>query len=184
MTTGTPLGLLHEYLKKQSDARSAEELRFYAAVGKGISNWSKMEERLVGVVGRLLRTTEPKAGLVMYSIINFYTWIQIIDDLFAIDGTYPKSLKLWRGMKEQLKAENDVRVRLAHHAMFEDGLAQALGVTAQFRLQAARLDTRTKTRGHKPLSTTEIEDFSERVAKLHVRVRVLLLRMKKRKSLR
>src|SRR5579864_7266594 len=92
------IALLHEYLKEQAKARSLEELKFYAAVGKGISNWSKMEERLVGVVAKLLRTPDMKAGLVMYSIMNFHTWINIIDDLFALDGTYPKSLKIWRGL--------------------------------------------------------------------------------------
>ncbi len=183
--TKAEVGLLHEYLKETSKAKSDLEMKFYAAVGKGISNWSKMEERLVSVVAKLLKTSDAKAGLVMYSIMNFHTWIQIIDDLFALDGTYPKSQKIWRGMMEQLKAENDLRVRLAHHAIFHDALPMVLGVGGmQFRLQAARLDTRTKTKKHKPLVTAEIEEFGERVNKLHVRLRILLLRMKKRKSLR
>jgi hypothetical protein len=144
-----------------------------------------MEERLVSMVAKLLRTSDAKAGLMMYSIINFHTWIQIIDDLFALDGTYPKSQKIWRDMMKQLKAENDVRVRLAHHAIFHDSILTVLGLGGtQFRLQAARLDTRAKTKSYKPLASTEIEEFSERVTKLHVRLRVLLLRMKKRKSLR
>src|ERR1700758_619872 len=100
------VGLYHQYLRESAKARTLEEVKFYAAVGKGISNWSKMEERLVSVVARLLRTSDAKAGLVMYSIMNFHAWVQIIDDLFVLDSTYPKSLKLWRKMIDDLKAEN------------------------------------------------------------------------------
>jgi hypothetical protein len=176
---------LQEYLAESSKARSEAENKFYAAVGRGISNWSKMESRLVSITAKLLRTTEPKAGLVMYSIMNAHTWFQIIDDLFVLDGTFPKSLKMWRGIKEDLKAANDMRVQLAHHAIAQDVLVLLLmGGVPHFKLKAGSLDTRTKTKKQKPLTTAEIEDLSDQVNKLHVRLRVLLLRMKKRKSLR
>jgi hypothetical protein len=55
-----------------------------------------METRLVQIAARLLKTSEVKAGLVMYSIINLHVWLQIIDELFVLDGTYPKSQKMWR----------------------------------------------------------------------------------------
>jgi hypothetical protein len=178
------LKLLQQYISDSAKARSEQEIKFYAAVGRGISSWSKMEEDLVRIAARLLRSKERKVGLVMYSI-NFYAWIQVIDDLFVLDGSYPRSLDLWRGMVKSLKGENDVRVQLAHHAIFHDALLMILGMGGmQVRLQAARLDTRTKTRRNKPLVTSEIEDFSMRVEKLHARVKVLLARMQKRKSLR
>jgi hypothetical protein len=74
-------------------AQMDQAKNFYIAVGQGISHWSQMEGRLVQVVARLLRTSETKAGLVMYSIINLHIWIQIIDELFSLDGSYPRSLK-------------------------------------------------------------------------------------------
>jgi len=76
-----------------------------------------METRLVQIVAKLLKTSEAKAGVVMYSIISFYIWIQIIDDLFVLDGTYPKSLKRWRAVVKSLKEENDIRVGLAHYSI-------------------------------------------------------------------
>jgi hypothetical protein len=103
---------LKKYLKPLSVALRDQAKNFYMAVGLGISSWSKMEERLVQVVARLLRTPEAKAGLIMYSIMNLHVWVQIIDDLFVQDGTYPKSLKLWRSIAESLRAENNIRVGL------------------------------------------------------------------------
>jgi hypothetical protein len=57
---------------------------FYATVGQGISHWSAMETRLVQIVAKLLKTSDEKAGLIMYSIANFHTWLMIIDELFCI----------------------------------------------------------------------------------------------------
>jgi hypothetical protein len=70
----------------------------------------------------------------MYSIINFYTWLQIIDELFLLDGTYPKSLKLWRSAAESLKAENDIRARLAHHAISQD--EEKIGGNKTYKVEA------------------------------------------------
>ena len=66
---------------------NAWELRrmFYTGVGQGISHWAHMEERLVEIAVILLGTTNRKAGLVFYSIINFHTWLNIIDELFSLD---------------------------------------------------------------------------------------------------
>ena len=90
------------------------------AVGQGISYWSHMEEALVEVVAKLLKISRTKAGLLMYSIINFNTWLQIIDDLFVLDGTYPQSLKLWRKILDAIKVEKDMRDRLAHHGLSQE----------------------------------------------------------------
>jgi hypothetical protein len=117
-----------------------------------------METRLVQI-SILLDTSEAKAGLVMYSIINFHTWLQIIDDLFILDGTYPKSLELWRAVLKSLKAENDVRVQLAHHAISQDEEKCGDETGVQAYLRPAKLDLRTKSKKIKPMTMVEISNF-------------------------
>jgi hypothetical protein len=169
------------------EAREAElrEIRlFFTAVGFGISEWAWMEEELVRILARLLRVSEAKAGLVAYSIINFHVWLQMIDDLFVLDGTYPKSLRKWRQIKENLKAENDVRARLAHHAIGSDSLERAVSGRSKPHLKASALDSRSKTKKFERLTAQEIYEFTNRVGDLKVRLAALLVLMKKRKSLR
>jgi len=176
---------LKKYLKPLSVALRDQAKNFYTAVGLGISSWSKMEERLVQVVARLLRTPEAKAGLIMYSIINLHVWIQIIDDLFVLDGTYPKSLKLWRSIAESLRAENDIRVGLAHFSISQDDVDPGEELRAiQAYLRPGRFDIRSKSKKWKPLTMVEIVEFTVRVGEIHDRLISLLVLMKKRKSLR
>jgi hypothetical protein len=178
------LSELQRHVKASEELRLEQFRLFYGAVGQGISRWSSMEETLVQIAAKLVRTSEPKAGAIMYSINNFYAWLQIIDDLFVLDDTFPKSLKRWRGMIETLKKANDTRVRLAHHAVHEDLLPLLLGASAQADLRPGRLDTRSKTGTLKPLKMKEVIDFTDHVAVLHERLKELLFQMKKRKSLR
>src|SRR5262245_23413036 len=95
-----------EQVKPLSVSLMDQAKKFYMGVGQGISHWARMEGRLVQIVAKLTRTSEDKAGLIMYSINNFYTWIDIIDQLFVIDGTYKRSLEAWRKLIEPLKKEN------------------------------------------------------------------------------
>jgi len=44
--------------------------------------------------------------LVMYSIINLHSWIAIIDELFELDNTYPKSAEMWAGIARLPKKGN------------------------------------------------------------------------------
>jgi hypothetical protein len=137
------------------------------------------------VAAKLLKTSERKAGLVMYSIINLNVWIQIIDDLFVLDGTYPKSLKRWRTIAHSLRRENDIRVGLAHYSISQDDVDPGEELRAiQAFLRPGRFDIRTKSTKWKPLTMTEIVDFAGRVNDIHVQLISLLELMKKRKSLR
>jgi hypothetical protein len=151
-----------------------------------------MEERLVQVVARLLKISEAKAGLLMYSIINFNVWLHIIDNLFIIDGAYPESLKLWRRIRNRLNAEKDVRDRLAHH-----GLSQVREIHRHVRgeriivergiqayLRPPKADVRNKSKKMAPLTMVEIIEFTGRVSNVHDALIVLLHQMKKSKSLR
>ena len=144
-----------------------------------------METRLVQVVAKLLRAPQERVGLVMYSIININIWLQIIEDLFVVDGTYPRSLRLWRKISESIRKENAIRVRLAHQSMSQERIEQEgelYGVQAFLR--PARLDTRIQSQKYKPLPMMEILDFVHRVNAIHDRLIELLAVMKKRKSLR
>jgi hypothetical protein len=176
---------LQPHVKPLSVAKMDQAKNFYLSVGQGISHWSGMETRLVQVAAKLLRTSELKAGLVMYSIQNLYVWIQIIDDLFVLDGTYPKSLKLWRNIVELLKAENDIRVQLAHHSISQEEVTFPTGEQGiQAFLRPSKLDTRTKSKKYKPLKMMEIAEFTGRVGTIHDKLISLLTLMHKRKSLR
>jgi hypothetical protein len=74
-----------EDIREFEELQSQFEETYYSSVGKGISAWSRNEGLLVAVGALLLDTTFEKAGLVFYSVINFHTWLTIIDELFDID---------------------------------------------------------------------------------------------------
>src|SRR4051794_25143613 len=86
-------------------------------IGKGITAWSKGEGLLVDIAAMLLKTEREKAGLVLYSINNFHTWLSIIEELFALDLRYTPLRPDWIKISKRLKKCNDVRVSLAHHAL-------------------------------------------------------------------
>jgi len=176
---------LKRQTKPLSVALGDQAKNFYTTVGLGISHWSQMEERLVQVAARLLRIPEAKAGLIMYSIINLHTWLQIIDELFELDGTYPKSVKLWNAIAKSLRAENDTRVALAHYSISQEDIDPGEELRAiQAYLRPRKLDVRSKSKKWKPLTMTEIMDFARRVGNIHDKLLTLLTLMKKRKSLR
>ena len=86
----------------------------------------------------------------MYSIISFYTWIDIIGQLFELDGTCPKSFKAWRRLIEPLKKENDIRARLAHHSISQEDVDPGEELRAiQAYLRPAKFDSRSKSKGLK-----------------------------------
>jgi hypothetical protein len=89
----------------------------YAAIGKSITDWSRMEGFLVHIASWLLDSKTKKVGLVLYSINNFHTWLSIIDELFAMDPNFSPLRSDWTKIAGRLRKLNDVRVRLAHHAL-------------------------------------------------------------------
>jgi hypothetical protein len=87
-------------------------------------------------------------------------------------------LKAWRKLLEPLKAENDIRVRLAHHSISQDKEKledEVEGIHAYLR--PAIFDTRVKSKKLKPLTAVEIVEFSERVGKIHKKLISLLASM-------
>jgi hypothetical protein len=62
---------------------------FHRSVGQAITAWAQMEEELVVLTAILLGARAEKAGLILYSIINFYVWLPIISGLFVLEPRAP-----------------------------------------------------------------------------------------------
>jgi hypothetical protein len=105
--------------------RTAEEMtaKTYEVIGRSITTWSQMEGFLVDIVSWLLDSETKKVGLVLYSINNFHTWLSIIDELFAMDPNFSPLRSDWTKIAGRLRKLNDVRVRLAHHALEPGSIA-------------------------------------------------------------
>ena len=73
----------------ESGKRITEESEtiLFMEVGKALLCWAALEEMLVGLVHLLLTTSIQKAGVVMYSIINFGAWLGIITEFVPARGT-------------------------------------------------------------------------------------------------
>jgi hypothetical protein len=146
---------------------------FYSAVGQAISFWAAMEGNLVEIAAKLLGTTERKTGLILYSIMNFYSWLNIIDELFALEAKYNSHKPEWGVISAKLRSLNDTRVRLAHHTVWHGDGKQ--GASA---LRPNRYDTRAKSRKHAPLQAEEIVAFLDGVLDVEDDLETLLAAMK------
>lgn len=81
----------------------------YSSIGQAISLWASMEGEIIEVAAILIGTTERKAGLIFYSIMNFYGWLSIIDELFALEPIYESHKPDWGICSEKLRILNDNR---------------------------------------------------------------------------
>jgi hypothetical protein len=127
-----------------------------------------MEGSLVHIASWLLDAQSPKVGLVFYSINNFHTWLSIIDELFAIDPVFAPLKSDWNEIANKLRGLNDIRVRLAHHAL-EAGRDPAELVENELddlemfpTLKPNRTDVRAKWK-KKEIGLAEIISFQEEV---------------------
>ena len=87
-------------------AKKPDELNkfaLYTSVGQALSAWAAMEESLVGIVALLLRTSRPKAGIMMYSILNFQVWLNVVGELFSQDELYVTLKPKWNKIYEKLR---------------------------------------------------------------------------------
>lgn len=139
----------------------------YELIGRGISAWAVMELRLVQITAGLLGTNERKAGLVLYSINNFYSWLSIIDGLFDEAEAHASKLR-WYGLTSTLKRLNDIRVRLAHQAVYVDIYESVEGDTIAVPggLKPSPFDSRPKQKKLDDLSDEEIAIFLKDVAEV------------------
>ena len=138
-----------------------EKESFYISVGQAISIWASMETKLVYIFSLLLGISPQRAGLILYSIINFMTWLTLITDMFASEpllfGQFSSS---WNKKFERLRTLNDTRVRIAH----QTSLRQDAPLVA---LSPSPLDTRPKSLAYVPLTERDILDFNKKVVAIH-----------------
>jgi hypothetical protein len=134
---------------------------FYAGVGCAISRWSNMETVLVEIFAFLIGTSDEKAGLILYSI-NFHTWLSLISGAIALDSRFSRVSKVWNKKVERLRPLNDVRVRLAHHTVWESTGPEDFG------LKPSRFDTRPNSKKYAALTAQDLEEFIADVSKLHM----------------
>jgi hypothetical protein len=147
---------------------------FYSAVGQAISLWAAMEGTLVEIAAKLFDTTDRKTGLILYSITNFHSWLNIIDELFLLEVKYNSHKPDWGLASARLRSLNDIRVRLAHHTVW-GGPSQEPGGSA---LRPNRYDTRAKSRKHAPLQAQEILAFIDGVLEMEDDLETLIAAMK------
>jgi DNA repair exonuclease SbcCD ATPase subunit len=162
--------ITEEDIKEFAELQARLEEAHYGAIGKGITTWSRTEGTLVVIAAMLLDTRMEKAGLVLYSITNFYTWLSIIDELFAMDPRYRALRSQWTEIAERLKKLNDTRVRLAHHAVHSGKRIRDAIAAGEVEvdvlmpsLKPNKFDTRTKSKKHSPLQLEQVAEFVEQL---------------------
>ncbi len=133
----------------------------YLVVGSALTSWAAMEEAMVMILAYLLRTGSDKAGLILYSTINFNVWISIIDELFAIDDVYSIMKPRWNKLAERLRRLKDDRDRIAHHAVSKRN--SNASTFAEATLRPSNLDIRQKSLKYKPMANDDIIAFSSKV---------------------
>lgn len=156
----TKLGEMHAEIKKDAaEISEANERILWTTVGQALTAWAAMEETLVAMVTLLLRTETDKAGIIMYSIINFNVWLSVISELFALDPDLKSLQPKWNKISARIRKIKDTRDRIAHESSHKD--SATFGV-----LKPSQFDFRAKTKLFKPLARHEILDFSDSVAKI------------------
>lgn len=147
-----------------TDASWKRHEGLYSAVGQAISFWASMEGKVVQIAAMLVGTTDRKAGLLFYSIMNFFSWLTIIDELFAIEPNFNSLKEEWGAISNKLRGMNDIRVRLAHHTVWDypefDDAA----------LRPGRHDARAKSQKHVPLTHAEIAKFAASIIDMEDRL--------------
>jgi hypothetical protein len=141
--------------KAPTEDQMQDRVLFYSTVGQGISNWTRMEDRIIHFAADLLDTNVQKTGVVFYSIINFNVWLGIIEELLSLDKQLANVRKLWTPIASRLRKLNDIRARLAHHTTWHtDPSATTLC------LRPAREDRRAKSQAYSNLTAPEIIKFT------------------------
>ena len=157
------------------EARWRYRQLLYSHVGQALCVWSAMEDTLVAIASMLLRTDVTKSGLVMYSIINFSVWLNLIDELFPLEPAYMPLKPRWNKLNERLRALKDTRDRLAHHiAHTRDDIDFPEDSTS---LRPGRYDTRRKSQKYQPLTRKQIEAFTGAVAEVNEDLGALITAM-------
>jgi hypothetical protein len=124
-----------------------------------------MEDLLIAITCLLLRTHDAnKVGTVMYSIISFPVWLNIIDDLFLQEPLYSSLKPKWNKINNRLKGTREIRDRLAHHTIYYGDKATTLA--GDTSLRPGQFDHRQKAQKYQPLDADQISEFIDSVGKI------------------
>jgi hypothetical protein len=158
--------------EKPKETKEERDKTFYSAIGRCISVWAETEGLLIFIAALLILTTPQKAGLIFYSIPNFYAWLSIIDDLFEHEKVFSEQKSEWGKIAERLKKLNDTRVRLAHQtARNTDYIVPPDDVLPSLRPH--KFDIRAKSKKHAPLNVEEIIAFISDVIAVAAKIALL-----------
>jgi hypothetical protein len=130
-----------------------EEDLLFQMVGQALTTWAHMEETLVLTLALLLRMNGKRAGVLLYSIVNFNTWLSIIHDQFELDPDLNSFQKRWNKISERIKKVKDRRDKIAHHAV---------GIKAP-ALTPSELDVRPKSLLQQPMNVRDALELSKAV---------------------
>jgi hypothetical protein len=136
----------------------SQDRALYLVVGTALTSWATMEEAMVIIFSILVRTETEKAGLILYSIVNFSVWINVIDELFAIDDRHSTLKPRWNKFVERLRPLKDDRDRIAHHAVHKRH--EKAPAFAETTLRPSEYDIRRKSLKHKPMANDDIMAFA------------------------
>lgn len=150
--------------------KTDRERELYAAVGQGLSAWAHLETSLVIITGMLLGTDFSKAGIIIYSVINFNVKLSIITELFAVEPRYSALKPQWNKKIKRLRQLNDTRDRLAHHT----AQGSRTFLDDDISLRPGQLDTRDKSQKYQPLDHNQIIEFIFSVSRVTQNLTVLV----------
>ena len=146
-----------EDIDADTKTQASLEEALFTEVGKALSSWASLEEVMVCIASFLLTNSVEKAGIVMYSIINFGTWLSIISEPFPHSETHSHLKPKWDKLTSWLRALKDTRDRLAHHSAFESHTpAWSFKVKS---IAPSPYDVRSKSKKHQPLTLIQIREF-------------------------
>jgi hypothetical protein len=151
-----------EDVEVDAKTKESREEALFTEVGKALSSWAALEEILVCIASLLLTNSVQKAGVVMYSIINFGAWLGIITELFPHEELYTHLKPKWDELTSRLRALKDIRDRLAHHSAFKSDIPAAIFKPTS--LSPSPYDVRAKSMRYQPLTPVQIQEFYAAVA--------------------
>lgn len=161
---GTLQNLNSKLEKSVAIIATGDKRALFAAVGAALSSWAKMEELLVIIAALLLRVDVQKSGLILYTIINFNVWINLIDEMFPLEPQFMPCKPRWNQISTRIRAIKDNRDRLAHQSFWAHGYGvRKVGDTT---LRSSSLDARIKSQKLRPMDAEQITQFTEAVVQI------------------
>lgn len=151
------------------------EQALFTEVGKALSSWASLEEIMVCIASKLMTNSIQKAGVVMYSIINFGSWLSIISELFTHEELYAHLKPRFDKMTGRLRALKEIRDRLAHHSAFKADIPAAVFKVTS--IAPSPYDVRAKSLKYQPLTLPEIREFGTSVIDMMKDMTALIIEM-------